>query len=153
MAATAKWTAYNTADIAVAGASMNALASGSYALGAAIDNTAASFGYLYGDLELVLSSAVTASAGSPYIAIYLLPTMDGSNYPNPPGATAGATPASYFVGTILANASAAFTVGQLRGIVLPPQNFKIEIQNVLGVSLPATSTSTCKLYRYNEQSV
>jgi hypothetical protein len=43
-------------------------------------------------------------------------------------------------------------VGHLRGIILPPQSFKLMVNNVLGVAFPATSTSTCKLYRYNEQS-
>ena len=37
--ATVSFTAYNTADTAVAGSSMNALASGSLALGSAIDNS------------------------------------------------------------------------------------------------------------------
>jgi hypothetical protein len=149
----AKWGAV-TVDAAVpsgAGSPLNALANSAYALGSAIDNTPATLGAFYGDLEVVLSSSVSAGTGTPYIGVYLLPSLDGTNYPTPPGGSAGATPASYFVGSILANASTGFTVGHLRGIVLPPFNFKILIQNVLGVALPATNTSTVKLYRYSEQ--
>lgn len=153
MATTAKWTPVNTPDTAVAGASMNALADAGFALGAAIDNTPATGTFLYGDLEIILSSAVTTGSGAPYIGVFVLPAMDGTSYPNPPGGSAGATPASYQVGSIVANPSTGFTVGHLRGIVLPPYLFKIEIVNHLGVALPATSTSTCKLYRYGEQSV
>lgn len=153
MAVTAKWLTYNTADTAVASASLNALASGSYALGAAIDNTVTSNGFLYGDLELVLSSAITSGTGSPYVGVYLLPTMDGTNYPTPPGGTAGATGFQYFVGSMATPASTSTQVLHLRGILLPPQSFKIMIQNVLGAALPSTNTSTCKLYRYGEQAV
>lgn len=149
---TAKWTAYNTADTAVAGASMNALASGSYALGSAINNS--SDLYLYGDLEIVLSSGVTAGSGAPYVDVWVLPAMDGTNYPTTNGGTtAGATATQYLAGTISPPASTSVTVMQLRGIVLPPQSFKVMIRNVLGAAFPSTDTSTCKLYRYNEQAV
>lgn len=147
-----KWAAPVSAT-AVAGASMNALADAAYAMGAAIDNTVTSNGYLYGDLDLVLSGSVTAGANAPHVAVFLLPTLDGTNYPTPPGGTAGATPGTYLVGTMHAQPSAGFTVGIIRGIVLPPFSFRIAIQNSLGVAFPSGTGSLCRLYRYYEQAV
>jgi hypothetical protein len=148
---TFKWTSYNTADTAVAGASMNALANGAFALGAAIDNTSGL--YLYADLQLVLSSAVAVPAGLPTIAIWLLPAIDGTNYPNPPGGTAVLGPTNLVVGTISAVPSVSSSVFSFRGVPLSPSLFKIMIQNNLGVAFPSTNTSVCSLYRYGEQAV
>lgn len=149
-----KWSTVATADTAITGTVMNATASAAYKIGDAIDNRPVTLGSLYGDLELILSSAVTAGTGTPHVAVYLLPSMDaGTTYPTPPGGTAGLTPSNYMVGTIMANASAGFTAGHLRGIVLPPFHFKILIQNNLGVAFPSTNTSVLRLYRYREQAV
>lgn len=157
MAAIAKWQAYSSVT-GIAGTSLNGIASGTaavnYVLGAAIDNTPASAGYFLADFELNLSSAVTAGTGSPFLAVYLIPSFDGTNYATTNGGTtAGPTSAAYFVGSIVVPASTAAKVLQLRGFVLPPCNFKVMINNQLGVALPATTTSTCTLYRYSEQSV
>jgi hypothetical protein len=146
-----EWTAYNTPDMAVAGSSMNTLTTASYALGADIDNSTGA--WTDADLLLVLSSAVTAGAGNPNVAVWLLPAVDGTNYPSPPGGSAAAAPANLCVGSILVVPSVSTSVLVLRGITLPPSHFKILIQNNLGVSLPATNTSACSLYRYRLQSV
>lgn len=146
-----EWSPYNTADTAVADTSLNALANTSYALGAAIDNS--SNLYTDADLLIVLSSAVTTGAGQPAITAYLLAAIDGATYPTPPGGSAGAAPSSYVVGSILLPASTSVTSFYLRGILIPPCLFKIMIQNNLGVSLPATNTSTCQLFRYRLQGV
>ena len=144
------WSAYNSADTAVAGASMNALGgSGSYALGAAIDNS--SNLYTDADLLIILSSGVTSGTGSPYVTVFLLPAIDGSNYPTPPGGSAGAAPANLVVGTIIVPASVTTTNLVLRGVIIPPCLFKIQIQNNLGIAFPATNTSTCQLFRYRLQ--
>lgn len=153
MATTTKWTAYATADTAIASASLSALAGGSYVLGAAIDNSTDL--HLWGDLEIVLSSAVTTTSGAPYVAVYLLPSQDGgTEYPTTNGSsTAGATANSYLVGTIAPPASTLVKTMALRGIALTPGLFKIMIQNNLGAAFPSTSTSTVKLRRYSEQGV
>jgi hypothetical protein len=148
---TFKWTTYNAADTAVAGTSMNALANGAYALGAAINNTSGL--YLLGDLLLTLSSAVSVPAGSPSIGIWILPALDGTNYPNPPGGTAGNAPGTLYAGTITMVASTSTSIMVARGLVLPPSLFKVMIQNNLGIAFPSTNTSACSLYRYGEQSV
>ncbi len=155
MASIGKWLGYSAPDTVIVGTSLNALADGAYALGPVIDNTGSGSPdlRLYGDFELILPSAVTAGSGSPYVGIYLLPAMDGTNYPTPPGGSAGAAPASYLVGSILANPSASFTVGHYRGAPLSPCALKIMIQNKLGVAFPASNSISLKLYRYTEQAV
>lgn len=137
-------------DTAVAGTSMNALASGSYALGAAIDNrpTAGSVvSYDVADLTITLSSAVTAGSSGPYLSVYILPAVDGTNYPSPPGGTAGAAPTNLLAGTYQGVASTSTQTIVVGNIPIPPQLFKVMILNALGVALPATNTSTCQIQR------
>lgn len=146
--ATVKWTARGAADTLVAGTSLNALADAAYALGAEIDNGTDL--KLYMDIDLVLSAAVTAGAGAPFVAFHLMPSLDGTNYPTP-GNTAAVPPSGYLAGTIAANASASFTRGSLRGVVIPPGKFKLIVQNKLGVAFPTSDTSAISGYRYGEQ--
>lgn len=144
MATTFKLTAYNTADTAVAGTSMNALANSTgFAYGAEIDNSTDL--YTHGDLSLVLSSAVTSVAPA-YLAVYLIPNVDG-NYV----ATTGNPGASYLVGTTAVTAGSITNI-QVRGLVIS-QKFKIVLSNNLGVAFPSTNTSVCALRRYSLQSV
>lgn len=143
MATTLELTAYNTADTAVAGTSLNALANAAYAYGAEIDNSTAL--YLYGDIAITLSSAVTSVAPA-YFSIFLIPNING-NYV----ASSGNPGTSYWQGNFV-GAAGSITNLQIVGLRLT-QKFKIVVQNNLGVALPATNTSTCQLYRYGQQSV
>lgn len=158
MASNVKWSDVATSDVAIAGTSLNAIASGTsaanFVLGNIINNVPATMGALYGDFELNLSSAVTAGAGAPFLAVYLIPSLDGTNYATTNGGiTAGPTSPNYLAGSILVPASVAVKVLLLRGIILPPSNFKLMINNQLGVALPAVNTNSARLYRYGEQAV
>lgn len=137
-------------DTAVAGTSMNALGgSGSFALGAAINNVpneGSVVSYDLGDLIIVLSSAVTTGATAPSIVVAILPAVDGTNYPTPPGGSGAAAP-PYLTYTFQMVASVSTSVIVCPNIPLPPYLFKTMIQNNLGVALPATNTSTCQLQR------
>lgn len=130
---------------------MNALGgSGSFALGAAINNTptdGTTIGYDLGDLTITLSSAVTTGSGAPTLTVYILPAVDGTNYPTPPGGSAAAAPASYIGGTYIAVPSVSTSSFSVLNMQIPPYNFKVMIQNNLGVALPATNTSTCQMQR------
>lgn len=108
--------------------------------------------YQYMDIELVLAAGVTAGSGNPRVDVYLVPAPDGTNVANPPGTSAGATPGHYLVGSILANASASFTRGTLRGVILPPGKYLIAINNQLGAAF-STGTHSLTGYRYGEQAV
>lgn len=146
--------AVNSSDTAVAGTSMNGLANGSYALGAAIDNrpTAGSVvSYDVADIAIGLSSAVTAGSGTPNVVVWILPAVDGTNYPSPPGGSAGAAPPGLsYTFRQVASVSTQYIV--LRDIPIPPYLFKVQIQNNLGVSFPATNTSTCQMFRKTQAS-
>ena len=137
-------------DTAIAGSSLNALTSGSYAMGAAINNTptdGTTISYDLADFTMTFSSAITTGSGAPYLSIYLLPEVDATSYPTPPGATAGAAPANYLVGTYQGVASTSTSTISVLNLPIPPYNFKIMIQNNLGVTFPATNTSTCQVQR------
>lgn len=146
---TLQWNAYSAA-VNYLTTELNSLANGGWALSGLINNSVNL--RVYSDIDVVLSAAVTAGSGNPTLDLYLIPAPDGTNSANPPGGTAGAVPVTYFVGAIAANASASFTRGTLRGIILPPGYFRIALQNNLGAALPATG-NTAKGYEYTEQSV
>jgi hypothetical protein len=135
-------------DTAIAGSSLSGLASAAYALGVAINNTptdGTTISYDTGDLTITLSSAVTAGAIAS-VTVWVLPAVDGTNYPTPPGATAGAAPVSLSYTFQLVPSVSTQTI-VCPNIPLPPYNFKIMIQNNTGVAWPATTTSTCQLQR------
>jgi hypothetical protein len=144
MATSFRWASYNTPDAAVAGATLNALANAAYAYGAEIDNSVGL--YLYGDLTVALSSAVT-SVSPAFLNVYILPNID-THYT----ATTG-NPGSSYISGVWLGAGGSIQYFQVRGMVLPPSKMTIVIQNNLGVAFPATTTSVCSLYRYYEQSI
>jgi hypothetical protein len=139
-------------DTAIASASLNALANAAYAIGAAINNTptsGATVSYDLGDLTIQLSSAVTTGTGQPYLNVYELPAVDGTNYASPNAASA--PPPSLLVGTFWAPASTSIQTIVVPDLRLLPYNIKFLIQNNLGVAFPATNTSTCQLQRRTVQ--
>lgn len=149
MATTFSQAVNGSLDTAIAGASLNALANGSYALGSAINNTptvGSVVSYDLADLTITLSSAITTGSGSPNIVVWILPAVDGTNYPSPPGGTAAAAPAALSM-TFQQIASVSTTTIVCPNIPIPPYNFKVQIQNNLGATLPATNTSTCQMQR------
>lgn len=136
-------------DTAIAGSSLNALANGGYALGSAINNTptdGSTISYDLADLTITLSSAVAAGSGTPNLVVWILPAVDGTNYPNPPGSSAAAAPAGLSYSFPLVPSVSTSTI-VCPNIPIPPYNFKVQIQNNLGATLPATNTSTCQLQR------
>jgi len=155
MATNVKWGAVSVFD-AIPTATLNSFPSGTaaanHALGGAIDNTPAVLGAMYGVLEIVLASFITAAANtSPYINVWLIPSFDGTNYGTTNGSTGGAGPTQpgYFGGLITPPAGAPVKVMHVP-LVLPPSLFKVQINSQLGVAWPA-SGNTCKLYAYGEQ--
>ena len=140
------WSATYGTAVSYLTTELNALADAGWALSAVIDNATALDELV--DIPLVLASAVTAGTGSPSVDIYLLPVADGTTDDNPPGASAGAIPADKYVGSVSAIASASFTSGTLRGVVLPPGKYRVGVQNNLGAAMPATG-NTLKGYPFN----
>ena len=136
-------------DTAIAGTALNALAIGSYALGAAINNTpvdGTTISYDLADLTITLSSAITVGGGAPLLSVWILPAVDATNYPTPPGASAAAAPTNLLAGTYQGVASSVTQTIIVTNLPIPPYSFMVMIQNYIG-TFPSTNTSTCQLQR------
>ena len=134
-------------DTAVAGTTLNALtfsgASTAFGLGAAINNTPSdgtTISYDMCDVTVQLASAVVSVAPA-YITIYILPSVDGTNYPSQ---VSNAAPLHHAYTFDVVAGSVQTIV--CPNIPIPPSNFKVLLQNSLGINFPA-SGNTCQMMR------
>ena len=103
-----------------------------------IDNS--SNKYAFADLDLVLGSAAFTGSDAG-IEVYIVPTVDGTNYPNFDTTFANYM-LQYYVGQILVKAvSAAAFRGALRGVVIPPGKYKWALRNVAGAAAPSSGNT------------
>lgn len=115
------------------------------ALGTEIDNTTELDDTI--DFQLDLAS-VTITSTSAYVVVYLVPTVDGTNYPDWGSSTYANYDAQYAVGSIaVKNVSAAAARANLVGIPIGPGKFKIAIRNMTGAAL-AASGNTVGIRKY-----
>ena len=142
---TFKWLPYNTADTPTWAPTLTSgnMTNTAWSLSSEIDNSSGL--YTLADLVINMSASVTPSA-SGYVAVYLLPNIDG-NYAL---SSAGVVCTNYWATNIVSGGQAQ-TYFQCRGILMTPNKFKLLIQNNLGVAFAATATAS--LYRYGEQAV
>ncbi len=128
---------------------LNSLANGSTsALSAEIDNSTTK--YLYADIELSLASLTPTANG--YVALYLVPTIDGTNYPLfDTGTSPGTANNNYFVGSFMTKAAAAAQRIAMREIQLPAGKYKLAVYNGAGAAL-AASGNTLSWRPYNTAS-
>lgn len=146
MATTFQWVAPETIASALT-TELNTLTNGSYsAASTAIANESG----LYENIALELFLASLTPTGSPSCSVYLLATLDATNYEDGGGATAPALGALLCVFDLSTSASTKRRTKT--GLVIPPLGFKLVLQNNSGVSF-AGSGSTLRYRRYNEQSV
>jgi hypothetical protein len=127
---------------------LNSLADGNVcALSAAIDNS--SNLHRYADFQLDLAS-LSISSTSAYAHVFILPSVDGTNYPDWTSGAYAAYHGQYFVGAIsLKNVSATAARAVLREISLPPGLFKVALRNGAGVAF-ASSGNTLGMRSYSE---
>lgn len=152
MALTEKWIAGATAGWATAGFSteVNSVVSGNAILAAAaIDNSSTLD--IFDDVSISLGS-ITPGAGAPYIGLYLYPlNQDGTTYGDGRfgSSAAGPPPSQYYVGSVPCIASTAGVItGMVRGIVIPPGQWKYVLYNLAGATL-AGSANTIKRRSFN----
>lgn len=128
---------------------LNSLANGSAsALSAEIDNSTTK--YLYADMELYLASLDPAVNG--FVALYLVPTINGTNYPLfDSGASPGTANNNYFVGSFFTRDASGIQRIAMREIQLPPGKYKFSVLNAAGVAL-AASGNTLSWRPYNTAS-
>lgn len=130
---------------------LNSLANGSRAISSAYDNTTNLD--LYGDLELAIAYTTSApTAGTKVADVYLLPTVDGTNYAE--GGTSLTPQALLLVATFESRNGATGAVEYLiaPGIPLPSRSFKVLLVNTSGKTLHAT-LNTLKITPYKLQIV
>ena len=145
------WTAFSASVELIAGTALNALANGSWATGAAVTNASDKTELM--DVAIRLSAAVTPVGASNRIDVYLIPDADPDDgtgvYATSRADVAADTPAQYKVGEIAGMVLASgFRYGMLRGVIIPPGRFKIQIENNLGAALPTSDTSACEGFKY-----
>ena len=140
---TQQWTA--PASIASAlTTELNSLANGSLsALSSAIDNTSNRYQYLA--LELNLASL--NPTGTPFVEVYLFPSIDGTNY-----ADGSASLSQCLVASIPVTTGSGAKLSTATGILIPPFLFKLAVRNQTNVSL-ASSGSTLEYRLYGEEAV
>lgn len=112
---------------------LNSLASGSGATSAAISNTELD---TLADLEFVCGSITPGS--NAIVDLYLVGTVDGTNYGDTPGLLVGAW-------TITSGTGAKREF--ITGVPVPPRDHKWHVVQRTGVTLPA-SGNTVKAYYY-----
>ncbi len=111
---------------------------------------------LYCDIEVLHGTyGSSVNAGTKVADIYLLPTVDGTNYPTNDADSTTLYPAAKFLVGSSVKMSATGTGGMrdvICGIPLPVGDFKIGHLNTSGVTL-AASGNTVKIRVYRAQSV
>lgn len=143
MATTHKYATPNSVEQLIT-TGLDGLANGSRAVSGAVDN--ATDLYLYGDFECNFASANFPAGG--YVSLYILEAIDGTNYED--GSTSITPTAQALIANVPFRTANAAQIHTVRGIVLPPAKFKIELINNTGVAL-AANTNILNLVRYNEQ--
>ena len=137
---------YHAAASNVLTTELNSLADGSVtALGTEEDNSTNK--YLFADFQIDLAS-LTISSTSAWLGVYLIPTVDGTNYPDWSSGSFANYHSGYFAGAAFIKAvSSTAARADLRNVIVPPGKFKVAIRNATGVSL-ASSGNTAKI-RYH----
>lgn len=130
------------------GTELNNLANGAYsAASAAIDNSSTK--HLYMALELNLAS-LTPGAANTGCSVYLIPSVDGTNYGDGGGAVVPG-PETYLCCFAALSTGAGAKLRTMAGLPVPPLLFKLVLLNGSGVAL-AASGSTLEYRLYSEQS-
>lgn len=133
--ASIKWEDGTESDILTT--DLNSLGNNARAISGVIDNDANL--NLYADFQLEVQYDTAApSAGTRIADLYLLPTVDGTNYPE---GSASLTPQqSLHVGSFESRNPSISAIERLvlAGVALPPRDFKVLIVNVSGVTWETT---------------
>jgi hypothetical protein len=151
LATTFKWAATWTDRSASTGGTvsteLNALANGAFSAVSAIYDNGTNLDE-WASFVIDLAS-LTPTAGA-YLQIFLVDSLDGTNYEDAPSTTNPGI--QKLVATVSLNAA----VGTKREITapfrLPPGKMKWVVKNAAGVALGATG-NTCKLFTTNEQAL
>ncbi len=131
---TARYTALETI-FTVLDTGLSSLATAGTATSSAIDNdTATTQRWTNAMVEIVIAAQTTARDSGANVALYIVPTTDGTTY----GDTASL--ANYFAGSFQLDATT--TARTITGkVALPPTDYKVVFENNTGQTLNATGNS------------
>lgn len=140
MAGNFQWSGYLAAVASVLTTELNSLADGQVTqLSPEQDNTTNKS--VYADFQLDLASLTIASTTA-FCTIYVVPTVDGTNYPDWSSGAVANYHAQYHGGVVLVkNVSAATARANAQGILIPPGKFKIALRNGTGAAFAAASNT------------
>lgn len=124
---------------------LNSLTSGSVCTASASqDNDTAGTRDLYAQAEIYLAAQGTNRAAGAYVAIYLVPELDGTNY----GTVTDECLDNYYVGSAsLDDAALAARYAIIDHVRLPVGDYKVALKNGTGQTF-AASGNTVKLRAY-----
>jgi hypothetical protein len=144
--ATIKHSGYSASAATVLSTELNSLASAARAISSAIDNTTALD--LWDDLELDVTFGTAPTDGSP-ISIYMIPSIDGTNYVD--GDASIAPPANLLVATSTVRAVTTAQKLAFTDVRLRPGKFKYLLENGTNRAFPASgSTLTRRPFNLQE---
>lgn len=107
----------------------------------AIDNSTNK--YMMADLELVLGSVAFPAAVDNLVSFYLVPSVDGTNYPNWVGNVTTEVQENniHFIGSVVCSDATEAQRLVLRAVSLPPGLYKYGVRNTAGVSFAASGNT------------
>jgi hypothetical protein len=142
-----KYTA-RVAAVTVLSTELNSVTNNSVStLSAAQDNTTAGTRYPFAQVEIYIAAQGTNRGAGAYVALYLIPELDGTNYGN----TTDECLDNYYVGSAsLDDAALAARYLIIDQVMLPVGNYKVALKNGTGQSLASTG-NTVKLRAYSNE--
>jgi hypothetical protein len=148
MAGNNLWLTYPAAISNKLTTELNSLADGSVtALSSEIDNI--SNQHMFADFQVDLAS-LTISSTSAFLTLFIVPTVDGTNYPDWTSGAEGNYHSQYKAEIILVkNVSATTARADCREVSIPPGKFKVALRNGTGASL-ASSGNTLGMRSYSQ---
>jgi hypothetical protein len=138
------WTAAITSSV------LNSIAIGNAILSDVNINNSAALD-MFADVSIALASAAFVAPN--FVGLYLYPLdADGATYGDGRfgASAAGPPPSQYYVGSLIIPAATAAATAVVRGILLPPGQFKFCFYNGTGVALAASgNTASYRTYNYS----
>jgi hypothetical protein len=131
---------------------LNSLADGSVCALSSVGGSSGEFDNgtdlaIFADVQIDLAS-LTISSTSAFVAVYVIPTVDGTNYPDWSSGAVGNYHQQYLAGiAFVKNVSATTARANLTGVAMPPGKYKVAVRNGLGAAF-ASSGNTVKFRAY-----
>ncbi len=140
------WSDYGTASTIFAESQSASVTDGSNIITDALDSD----GLPFMDLDLLVESGTGTRAADAHIKVYVLPAIDDTNYVG--GSTSVDPMDSNEVYSVLFPTAAGVSRQAARGIVQPPNKFKILLMQELGLKYAASNGVIATRRTYNLKS-